>query len=721
MESYDYRPGRNEDLRILQRQQSSVRMYLIMVLFMAGFFSIVVKLFVIQVRDAEKLQELARIQYESREIIRPMRGLILDRNLSILASNTTEYTLAVDPSVIKRPDTVAHFIARALGMPHRSVMKHLRDTTRQFAIIEKRIPESIASRFDGWDCYGVRLRAVPRRKYNFNALAGPVIGYTNIDNGGQSGIELEMDDLLSGKEGFIVYQRNARGSRRPEVDYPKVEPVNGRSVVLTINQVYQSIAEEELAKGVERHDAESGRCIILQPHSGEVLAMANFPSIDPNKLHEYSPEKARNRSVTDLYEPGSTFKIVAMSAALNEDLHGPEDRINAENGCWVYNENLKPIVDDHPYASLTLRGAFEHSSNIVSAKLARELGDERFYKYARNFGFGVKTGIELPGELNGDLRKPLDWDGTTLNYLAFGYGLAVTPLQIACAYAAIANDGVLMRPFIRKYLLDQDRKVVDVINSQVVRRVVSSETSQIMREFMQGVVDSGTAKQARIEGVNIGGKTGTSQRLVNGSYSNTSHVASFVGFFPVENPKILILVILDAPKRGFYGGATAGPIFRKIAMRIINSSSEFAKKPEPLYASFKGNDHIRVPNVKGMHVDVARSVLKAHGFNLELSGKGVLVASQLPEENTLATRRQIVNVRLVSVDEDSTDGLQRVPDVVGMSLRQAMNFIKSMNLEPSPVGSGVVRSQYPEAGALVPKGSRCTLDGEARAVSANLY
>lgn len=696
-------------------------MYLLMMLFMTGFFAIVVKLFVIQVRDAEKLQEIARIQYESREIIRPMRGLILDRHLSILASNITEYTLSVDPSVIERPDTVARFIANTLRMPYRSVYKHFRDTTQQYTIIEKRLQEDVARRFEDWACYGVRLEPESRRRYNFNSLAGPVIGFTNIDNAGQSGIELEMNRELSGREGYIVYQRNARGSRRPEVDYPRVEPVNGRNVVLTIDQVYQSIAEEELSRGVKLHEAESGRCIILNPHTGEVLAMANSPSINPNNLHEYSPEKARNRSVTDLYEPGSTFKIVAMSAALNEDLHGPDDRIDAENGEWKYHPELKPIVDDHPYESLTLRGAFEHSSNIVSAKLANELGDERFYKYARNFGFGVKTGIELPGELSGDLRKPLDWDGTTLNYLAFGYGLAVTPLQIACAYAAIANDGVLMRPFIRKWLLDQERNIIDETVPQVVRRVVSSETSRIMRHFMQGVVDSGTARQARIEGVAIGGKTGTSQRLVNGSYSNTSHVASFVGFFPVEDPKILILVILDAPKHGYYGGSTAGPIFRRIAMRIINSSSEFAKKPEPLYASFKGDDRIRVPNVKGMQRDVARDVLKAHGFNMEGRGEGGLVAEQFPEENTLAERRSIVNVELVDMKRDTTRGQIRVPDVVGMSLRQAMNFIQSMNLEPSPAGSGVVRRQYPAAGALVPKGTRCTLDAEARIITANLY
>ncbi|MGB5074316.1 MAG: penicillin-binding transpeptidase domain-containing protein [Bacteroidota bacterium] len=694
---------------------------MLITIFLTGFFAILVKLFVIQVRDAEKLQEMARIQYESREIIRPVRGLILDRNLSILASNVTEYTLSVDPSVIDCPDTVARFISRALGIPYQSMLKHFRDTTVQYDIIQKHIPEEIADKFDGWSCYGVRMRSFPRRRYNFNALAGPVIGYTNIDNSGQSGMELEMNSELSGKEGFIVYQRNARGTRRPEVDYPKVEPVNGRSVVLTISQVYQSIAEEELARGVTLHEAESGRCIILQPKTGEILAMANVPSIDPNKLSEYTPEKARNRAVTDLYEPGSTFKIVAMSGALNEGLHKPQDRINAEGGKWLYNAKLKPIVDDHPYASLTLRGAFEHSSNIVSAKLANELGDERFYKYARNFGFGVKTGIEMPGELNGDLRKPLDWDGTTLNYLAFGYGLAVTPLQIACAYAAIANDGVLMRPFIRKWMLDADRNIVDETVPQVVRRVVSSETSRIMRGFMQGVVDSGTAKLAKIEGMNIGGKTGTSQRLVNGSYSNKSHVASFVGFFPVEDPEVLILVILDAPKRGYYGGTTAGPIFRTIAMRIINSSSDFAKKPEPLYASFKGSDRVRVPNVRGMRADMASQVLKAHGFNMETVGSGELVAEQLPAENAFSERRTPVTVRLIGANRAGKDDLVRVPDVVGMSLRQAMNFIKGMNLEPSPIGSGVVGSQYPAAGELVPRGTRCTLDGEARTVTANLY
>jgi cell division protein FtsI (penicillin-binding protein 3) len=721
LEPFNYNTNKNEEYRMLQRQQSSVRMYVLMVLFIAGFFAVAMKLFVIQVRDSEKLQELARIQYESRESIKPMRGLILDRNLSILASNVTEYMLAVDPAVIEDRDSVVRILSSALGRPAREIRSLLSDTTRRYVVVEKRLPEETAAKLHGWNYYGVKLRPSPRRRYNFQALAGPLIGYTNVDNKGQSGIELEMDRELSGSEGFIVYQRDARGSRRPEVDYPKVEPINGRSVVLTISQVYQSIAEEELSKGVELYEAESGRCIVLQPRTGEILAMANYPSIDPNKLQEYTPEKARNRAVTDLYEPGSTFKIVAMSAALNEELYAPDDVINAENGKWVYNPKLKAIVDDHPYAQLTLRGAFEHSSNIVSAKLANKLGDERFYKYARNFGFGVKTGIELPGEISGDLKKPLNWDGTTLNLLAYGYGLSVTSLQIACAYAAIANDGVLMRPFIRRWLLDENRNIVDENTPQVVRRVVSSETSHIMRSFMKGVVDSGTARLASIEGISIGGKTGTSQRLVNGSYSNKSHVASFVGFFPVEDPKVLILVILDAPKRGYYGGTTAGPIFRNIAMRIINSSSEFAKRPEPLYASFKGNDHVRVPNVRGMNRDVAEAMLKAHGLNMQITGKGERVASQNPSDDRMVRRRSIVTLNMRPVEHEQNGAMVRVPNVIGMSLRQAMAYMKSMQLTPSPMGSGIVRAQYPEPGEMVPSGSRCTINADAAVISANLY
>ncbi len=723
VESFETGPGRNEVVRVLQRQQSVRRMYGLFIVLMTGFAAVVVKLALIQIRDSDKLREIALEQYQSRESIAPIRGLILDRNLSILASNLIEYTLSADPSVIDRPDTVAAFLAGIVPDARASVyLRKLSDTTRRYVVLEKRLGPEVFARFGSWKCYGVRMRPTPRRHYNFDGLAGALIGHTNSENLGQSGIELGMNEELAGKPGFIVYQRDANGRRRPEVDYPHKDPVNGRSVVLTLDQSYQAIAEEELQRGIDTSDASSGRCIILQPRTGEILALTNWPNVNPNRLGEYSAEEiaaSKNRIITDVYEPGSTFKLVAMSAALNEGIFAPNDVLSAEHGEWHYSANQKPIRDDHPADRLSLRNAFIKSSNIISAKLAEKLGAERFYKYARNYGFGIRTGIEAPGEVRGELRKPTEWSGITLKYLAFGYGLSVTALQIACAYAAIANDGVLMRPFLRRWLLDENRNIVDETVPMAIRRVVSSETAATMRGFMQGVVDSGTARLARIEGMSIGGKTGTSQRIVGSTYSSSSHVASFVGFFPVEDPKILILVILDEPRNGYYGGLVAAPIFREIALRIINSTPEFAKRPEPLLLAQEGAPR-PVPDLAGMHPSVAGALLRSHGFKMESAGTGTTVVSQNPSARASVIPGSVVRVTLG--ERGANDAMVTIPDFTGLSIRQASARARAAGLVPSPMGSGVIVDQIPRAGTVVPRGLRVTLSAGLRHfLTANPY
>jgi len=683
------------------RNESAIRMYIVMVVFLAGFIVVAMRLFHIQILQSREYKELAQLQYQSREILKPARGLILDRKLSILASNITEYAISIDPTVMERPDTAIRALARYLPRSYAFYMQKITKTKSKYIVLEKAVNEETIEPLKKWRCYGVRFESKPKRKYNFNSLAGPVIGYTNVANKGQSGIELAMDDELVGKEGFIVYQLNAKRVKRPEVEYPHLEPVKGRSVVLTIDQSYQAIAEEELVKGVQQFAAESGRCIIMQPKTGEILAMANYPSMNPNDRRNYSPEKARNRVITDLYEPGSTFKIVAMSAALNEGMYEPEDKIWAENGKYYHTPNEKPIEDDHKYGWLTLRGAFEHSSNIVSAKIAEQLGKELFYKYARNFGFGIKTGIELPGELRGDLRNPINWDRSTHRYMAFGYGLAATSLQIACAYSAIANDGVLMRPYIRKWLLDENRNIIDETVPQTVRRVVSSETAATMREFMRGVVDSGTASRAKIAGIAIGGKTGTSQRLVKGNYSDKSHVASFVGFFPADDPKVLILVILDAPTNGYYGGMVAAPIFREIALRIINSSSEFAKQPESVARTAIVQNTGSVPDLRGMPVRAAKKIAELQGFEVSAkSGSGIILA-QDPEAGGVERRNTVIRVMTRKEYKYKNGRGIVVPDMHGLGLRQAMCMAGEIGLDIRVEGSGKVVSQIPAPGTVV--------------------
>ncbi|MDH7516022.1 MAG: penicillin-binding transpeptidase domain-containing protein, partial [Bacteroidota bacterium] len=525
-------------------------------------------------------------------------------------------------------------------------------------------------------------------------------------------IELQFDADLAGKPGFIVYQRDANGRRRPEVDYPQREPVNGRSVVLTIDQAYQSIAEEELQRGVQNAAARSGRCVILQPRTGEILALANVPSIDPNDLSSYTSNEianAKNRVVTDVYEPGSTFKLVAMSAALNEGLVKPDDVLDGNNGCWEYAPGQKPIRDEHGFGRISLRDAFIYSSNIISAKLAERLGAERFYTYARNFGFGLRTGIELPGEVRGELRKPTAWDGSTLKYLAFGYGLSATSLQIACAYAAIANDGVLMQPFIRRWLLDEDRNIIEETTPQVIRRVVSSGTAATMRDFMRGVVERGTATAAAIPGVDIAGKTGTSQRLVGDRYSSTSHVASFVGFFPASDPKILILVLLEEPKNGYYGGVVAAPVFRNIALRIITSRPEFAPPARPVPEWI---DTVRVPDLCGLHQEVAVVLARAYGLEVRTRGNGDVVCRQNPAPGNRSRRRETVTLDLASAERGTP--LVRVPDVTGIPVRRAAARLAASGLHASIAGSGVVFSQLPAAGELLEHGAPCTLLAEPR-------
>lgn len=711
----------NGEKRPLERHDSLARLYILSSLFFIGFAAVVLRLIVIQIRDSQMLCDQAHMQYESREILPALRGLILDRNLSILASNTIQYMLVADPSVIKRPDTAARYLARYMPHSAQYYLTQLKDTTRRYVVLEKGLPESASAYFVKWECRGVWLRSTPRRRYNFGSLAGSLVGYTNVDNEGQSGIELQFEQELAGMDGYIVYRRNARGYRRPDVEYPRREPVDGRSVVLTISQAYQSIAEEELARGVDEHKAASGRCIILQPRTGEVLAMANYPGFDPNDMADYAPEKARNRIITDIYEPGSTFKLITMSSVLNEHVSGPDDVFFGENGAWKYSQNVKAIEDTHGYGNLTLRQAFQHSSNIVSAKVAERVGDERFFKYARNFGFGVQTGIELPGELRGDLKKPVNWAPNTLKYLAFGYGLSATAMQLACAYAAVANDGILMRPYIRRWLLDGDRNIVDETVPQSIRRVVSEETASTMRSFLRTVVDSGTARSAHIDGIAIGGKTGTSRCLVNGEYSDNVHNASFVGFFPVDNPKILILVMLEAPSvNGYYGGTVAGPIFKNIALRIISSTPEFAKKPDPILAASGNNPTCTVPDLRGLTAAAAQRALGRRGLASARAGSGTIVLGQTPQPGATVAPNGTVTLTLAA--RPSGAGTVAIPAVEGLSVRQALTVLRMHGLSPSPSGSGRVTAQLPPAGERVPRGTRCTLLCEPRRViTARLY
>jgi cell division protein FtsI/penicillin-binding protein 2 len=390
-----------------------------------------------------------------------------------------------------------------------------------------------------------------------------------------------------------------------------------------------------------------------------------------------------------MFEPGSVFKIVTASAALENNLVSPEKQFFAENGTytvWVSNTKSRQIKDTHEYGWITFKEAMEYSSNIVMAKVSDLIGSERMYKMARDFGFGIATSIDVPGESRGSLKKPSEWSGTTLNTIAFGYEVGVTPIQIAAAYAAVANDGILMKPFVFQKEIDENGQVVQASQPQVIRRVISEKTARTLKEFFEGVVESGTGKPAQIPGVRVAGKTGTSKKYLEGHYETGSYTASFVGFFPVDDPRIVCLVMMDNPRGSNYtGGTTSAPIFRAIAARILNTHEMFAP-PAP--------DRETIAKAQDPSVSQQRSSATAAAHGMDNSN-----VDNQPE-------KQVVDKSVV-------------PDVKGFSVRKAISVLSEVRLQPVVYGSGTVVSQSPLAGQAARVGMKVVLTCQPKALASS--
>jgi cell division protein FtsI (penicillin-binding protein 3) len=687
------------------------RFLLLKVLLLGFFLVIVLRLVQIQVIDAGTYKEIARRQYEAKVILPAIRGTIYDRNAKLLVSNTMMLSFGADPKMIgNRADAVATRFARVFESSKSRYLERLMQNDRHFVWLERRVAQSFSRQLRVREFEGTVEMEEPQRLYHYDQVGGQLIGFTDVDNNGLSGIELQLNDQLSGTNGYMIMQRDGLGRKRPSVDYPRVEPVNGRHAVLTIDIEYQAIAEEELRKGVERTKAKSGLAVMLDPSTGEVLAMANFPSVNPNEPSKYDQSALKNRVITDMYEPGSVFKVVTAGAALEHNLVKPEQKFFGENGKYLAplgKGKTHQISDMHKFGTLTLQEAMEQSSNIVMAKVSDIVGAELLYTTARDFGFGTRTGVDLPGEVGGLLAKPNQWSGTTLNTMAYGYEVGVTPLQIACAYAAVANKGVLMKPFVISRVLDQNHQVVEETHPQAVRRVISKTTAQTLTRFFEGVVDHGTGTAARVSGLRIAGKTGTSRKMADGHYDQSSHIASFVGFFPADEPKVVCLVMLDSPREGGYtGGYASAPIFRGIAQKIYATSGRFASPPP---ATIAGKEPAVVPDVTSLKVDAARAMLASDGFEATTQGGGELVLRQSPTAGARQVRGSTVTLVTGGQTSLLPPGYVLVPDVRGLSIRRAMNRLSTLQLDVDIDGSGVVTAQSPVAGGQVKTGTRVEL------------
>jgi cell division protein FtsI (penicillin-binding protein 3) len=707
-----------DELTHLQRGVRT-RVILLKVVLLFFFVLIAWRLTEIQIVEASKYQEIARRQYEAQLSLPAAKGNIYDRNGNVLVSNSTFVSYAADPKILnERARSVAEEFSRVFGKPRKHYLERLRSEKR-FVWLERLVPPDIARRVRIETLEGVVELQEPKRLYHYDEVAGQLLGFTNIDNKGLSGVELQFEEQLCGKDGYVVLQRDGTGKRKPTVDYPRVEPIAGASLVLTIDLMYQSIAEEELERGVQNAKADGGLVAAMNPKTGEILALAQYPRVNPNEVSRYDVKDQKLRVVTDLFEPGSVYKIVTVSAALEAGLVKPDQAFFAENGEYripLGHGKVRVIKDTHEYGWISFQQAVEFSSNIVMAKISDAIGRERLYREAREFGFGSATGIEVPGEIRGDLKKPGAWSPTTLNTMAYGYEVGVTPLQLLVAYGAIANGGVLLKPYVVKRIVTSSDEIVEEKKPKIVRRVLSGQCVQTLTQFLEGVVERGTGTQARLEGVRIAGKTGTSRKNAAGKYQAGSYTASFIGFFPVEDPQIVCLVMVDNPRRGsYYGGQVSAPIFRSIAQRMISAGIQVPwTDRESVVARAETSSFHAVPDVRMMKLEAARSYLSERSYRTEVVGEGEIVFRQSPSPGSKVEGGDVVTLFLTSGHKLHADGYVEIPDLRGLTIRRAVNRLTIQRVIATVNGSGIVVSQSPDPGERVRVGARVRLTCEPR-------
>lgn len=701
----------------LQRRILAVKIGLLV-----SFAVLAGRLVQIQVVQAGAYQEMARRQYEARMDLPAARGIIMDRNGKILVSNTMFASFAADPKEAGRDrNDIAVTFAQVFNRPRDVYLTRLRDQDKRFVWLERGVHPALSARIPVRELQGIITVPEAERLYHYEHMAGQLLGHTGVDNSGLSGLELQYDRWLRGNDGYVIMQRDALRHTRLSPEYPRVEPVNGQNIFLTIDAEIQAIVEEELEKGVTRTKAESGLAVMVDPATGAVLAMANFPLFYPARAALLGPEVQRNRVITDSFEPGSVFKVVTASAALETGAVRPGEKIFAENGRYIVPLPGRPprkIDDTHRHGMLTFQEAMEQSSNIVMAKAATRVGAQMMFTTARAFGFGIQTDLGLPGEIGGNLKKPAQWSATTLHSMAMGYEVAVTPLQLVMAYAAVANGGWLMKPFVVRQVVNAQQEVLLETPQQQIRRVISDSTAHMLTRFFEGVVERGTGTAAKVAGLRVAGKTGTSKKVVNGRYAEGDYTASFVGFFPAEAPKYVCLVMLDNPRiGGYYGGLASAPIFKGIAEKVY-AMADRTTGSQQRSTMVAGASRRLAPDVVNLRVDVASALLESQGYKAEVSGNGAVVLSQSPPPGTTVASGGDVTLRTDDRAVSLPAGYTLVPELRGLSMRRAINRLTNQRLDVSVAGSGTVAGQNPAPGERVRQGTMISLRCAPRSVMA---
>jgi len=652
--------------------------------------------------------ERAEVNQREREALLPVRGTIRDRDGRLLAQDARTYTIVAEPRRMDDPARSARRIARALHLDPERLAREFKKRPGFCYVDRNRSPQDAQIVRDSlaagaWK--GLVLSATVRRDYPAGPALAQITGRADIDNRGVEGIEYQFDSMLRGEQGWRTVLADGRGRHVGLPGWSQRKPVDGHSIELTVDADIQSVVSQRLIAAVDTLKAVKAIAVVLDPWTGEILAAASEPQpVDG---------PARNQAITDQFEPGSTFKMVVVSAALEEGKADPDDVFDAEHGAYSFAGST--IKDSHPYGLLKLRDAVRVSSNIIAGKLGLLIGAQTMYDYSTAFGFGALTGLEFPGETPGLLRHPSRWSGRSLPTIAMGHEMSVTALQLALAYGALANGGTLMAPQILKRELDEKGNVLRVAEPRPLRTVISEETAATMRTLLTAVVDSGTARKAQLSWSSVAGKTGTAQKFdtVLHTYRSRKYLASFVGLLPADRPRLVCVVMIDEPKNGYYGGDIAAPVFRGIMEDLYRlRGGPLAPAPERVRFAPPRPRDVAVPGVRTLPLARAREELRQSGLRVKVEGDGKRVLAQQPSAGARAERGTVV------VLSTSPRG-SIVPDVLGLTARDALTTLAAYALPVRVDGRGVVVRQTPAAGATFARGATCVLLCEERTTLAS--
>ncbi|MEJ2472762.1 MAG: penicillin-binding protein 2 [Desulfobacterales bacterium] len=522
----------------------------------------------LQIYRGSWLSQLAADQYEASVRTSGKRGTIYDRKMSELAVSIQVTSIAAYPARIGDPDKTAAALAKPLHLDRSSLQRSFR-SKKTFVWVKRQATPREVEKIKALNLGGIGFVPEYNRFYPKRTLAAQVIGFTGIDGAGLEGLEHFYDRSLKGAETEYTCLRDALGKRFVS-NGANMQDFSGKNLILTIDQTVQFIAERTLEDTVTEFDADSGIAIVMEPKSGALLAIAQYPFFNPNAYREFKSANWRNRAITDSIEPGSTLKIFSATAAIASGYSSPNTIFFCENGAYRIGRKIVRDVSAHGW--LSLQQIVKYSSNIGAIKISEIVGAKHLFNTLRDFGFGARTGIDCPGETPGSLSNYRHWTRMDTSAISFGHGMAASPLQLVTAVSAIANNGVLMKPYLVAAVTDQNNQIVQSFPPHVVRRVVSESTARKISAILKTVVaEGGTGTQAALQGFSVGGKTGTAKKIgPDGTYSDDDYIASFVGFTPVDNPAITVLIIINEPRKQYYGGVVAAPAFRRIAQETLN-------------------------------------------------------------------------------------------------------------------------------------------------------